>query len=74
MGNRSIWFGAIFPDMVMGEMRPYCLVPQQSPVDVASLLEHVLYCSSIYFNPVAFFIRKTFMHMKQHTYPNYAPH
>ena len=55
-GNRSIWFGAIFPYMVMKGNEGILFSTIINTVDVAVLLELVLYCSSIDFNQIVLFV------------------
>ena len=55
-GNRNIWFGAIFPYMVMEGNEGILLSTIINTVDVAVLLELVLYHSSIDFNPIVLFV------------------
>ena len=55
-GNRGIWFGAIFPYMVMVGNKGILLSAIINTVDVTILLELVLYCSSIDFNPTVLFV------------------
>ena len=47
VGNRSIWFGTIFPYMVMAGNEGILLSAIINTIDVAVLLELVLYHSSI---------------------------
>ena len=69
-GNRSIWFGTIFPYMVsegnrsiwFGTIFPYMVMEGSegtlfsTTIDVAVLHELVLYHSSIDFNPIVLFV------------------
>ena len=53
-GNRSIWFGAIFPYMVMEGNEAIQFSAIINTVDVTFLLELVPFHSSIDFNPIVF--------------------
>ena len=51
-GNRDIWFGTIFPYMVMEGNGGTLFSAITNTVDVTVLLEHVHYHSSIDFNSI----------------------
>ena len=55
-GNRSIRFVAICPYMVMEGNEGILFITIINTVDVTVLLELVLYCFSIEFNPIALFV------------------
>ena len=55
-GDRSIWFGTLFPYMVMEGDEGILFSSIINTVDVAVLLELVLYRSSIDFNPIVLFV------------------
>ena len=55
-GNRSIWFGTIFPYMIMEGNEGILFSTIINTVDVTVLLELVLYHSSIDFNPIVLFV------------------
>ena len=55
-GNRSRWFGTIFPYMVMERNEGILFSTIINTIDVVVLLEFVLYPSSIDFNPIVLFV------------------
>ena len=55
-GNRSIWFGTIFPYMVMERNEGILFSTIINTVDVADLFELVLYHFPIDFNPIVLFV------------------
>ena len=70
-GNRSTWFGTIFPYMVTEGNEGMLFSVIINTIYVTILLELVLYCSSIDFNPIVLFVsealhlyEKLYMHMK----------
>ena len=55
-GYRSIWFGTVFPYMVMEGNEGILFSAIINTVDVTVLLELVLHSSSIDFNPIILFV------------------
>ena len=55
-GNRSTWFGTIFPYMVMEGNEGILFSAIINAIDITVLLELVLCHSSIDFNPIALFV------------------
>ena len=56
VGKGSLWFGTIFPYMVMEGNEGILFSAIINTVDVTLLLELVLYHSSIDFNPIVLFV------------------
>ena len=55
-GNRSIWFGTTFPYMVMEGNEGILFSTIINIIDVTVLLDLILYCFSIDFNPIVLIV------------------